>query len=96
MPEMSGPETCKIMLEVYDHFMHINELDSEEEALARSQIFKPEIVCCSAYDAAKIIKSLNEVGIVEVLAKPPKFDEMKEILIKVKENLIPKYEKAGL
>ena len=80
MPELNGVETCKLIHEAYDSAMVQNDLDTPAQAHARTQIFKPEMVCCSAYDHHMIAKSLKEVGIVHILSKPPRYNDIREVM----------------
>ena len=54
MPELDGIATCKLINAAYEEIMEVRISDSEDEAKARKKIFKPEIICCSAYDATII------------------------------------------
>ena len=54
MPELNGIATCKLINAEYEEMMEVRTSDSEEEAKARDRIFKPEIICCSAYDGSII------------------------------------------
>ena len=84
MPEMNGAEACEKIIEIYKNFRVRNKEDTEEQALARSQIFVPEVICCTAYDPTTFGENLLKKGMKHVLSKPPNITELNEIQSKVK------------
>ena len=52
MPELNGAQTCKLILDTYKDFMEERKTDSVRQAFVRSQIFEPEVLCCTAYEVS--------------------------------------------
>ena len=61
---------------MYEEFKQPTDTDTPSQAQVRAKIYLPEVICCTAYDRQTIFKEVSEVGIVNIMSKPPQYQEV--------------------